>query len=54
MSVEELIVYVSKFLKIFNFPITIASRKMGDDVSRDEKKWRMAQIVDAQKNISYE
>ena len=35
-------------------PGTIASRKMGDDVSRDEKKWRMAQIVDTQKKISYE
>ena len=35
-------------------PGTIASRKMGDDVSRDEKKWRMAQIVEAQKKISNE
>ena len=35
-------------------PGTIASRKMGDDVSRDEKKWRMAQIVEAQKKISHE
>ena len=35
-------------------PGTIASRKMGDDVSREEKKWRMAQIVEAQKKISYE
>ena len=35
-------------------PGTIASRKMGDDISRDEKKWRMAQIVEAQKKISHE
>ena len=35
-------------------PGTIASRKMGDDVSRDEKKRRMAEIVEVQKNISLE
>jgi tRNA-2-methylthio-N6-dimethylallyladenosine synthase len=33
-------------------PGTIASRKMGDDVSRDEKKLRMAKMVNLQKNIS--
>ena len=35
-------------------PGTIASRKMGDDVSREEKKRRMAEIVEAQKKISFE
>ena len=35
-------------------PGTIASRKMGDDVAREEKKKRMAVIVDAQKKISME
>ena len=35
-------------------PGTIASRKMGDDVAREEKKKRMAVIVEAQKKISME
>lgn len=33
-------------------PGTIASRKMGDDVTRDEKKLRMAKMVNLQKKIS--
>ncbi|MBM01776.1 MAG: tRNA (N6-isopentenyl adenosine(37)-C2)-methylthiotransferase MiaB [Chloroflexi bacterium] len=35
-------------------PGTIASRKMGDDVGREEKKKRMAEIVELQKKISME
>ena len=35
-------------------PGTIASRTMGDDVAREEKKKRMAVIVEAQKKISME
>ena len=35
-------------------PGTIASRKMGDTVSKEEKKSRMAEIVSLQKRISLE
>ena len=35
-------------------PGTIASRKMGDDVSKEEKKSRMAEIVSLQKRINLE
>ena len=47
------------FDKSFSFiyskrPGTIASRKMGDTVSKEEKKSRMAEIVSLQKRISLE